>query len=114
MRSYTKPLINKSHILFKILNAIKMGRPFFITPKEKMLIESLHGLDLILRNIKESYCIVTIPAHNRINGHVRAHKRRTGKRYYFDIGGLLRQGGVDYLIGCIQNQINNLRSMELF
>lgn len=109
MRCYTRPLLNKSHLLSKILDAFKIAKPFFITPNEKMAIESIHGLGLILRHIKVRHNIVNIPAHYRSYGYVRAHKRITGRKYYIDVEGLIKQGGADYLIELIQNQINNLR-----
>lgn len=108
MRNYTKPLLNKSNLLLRILDAIRMVKPLCITPKDRAAIESLHGLDLILRNIKVNYKVVNIPAHKRNNGYVKSHKRRTGETYYLDVNNLLKQAGKDILIESIKNQINNL------
>jgi hypothetical protein len=109
MRRYTKPLLNKSHLVFKILNALRIAKPFIITPKEMIAIESVHGFGLILRHIKVRYNIVNIPAHYRNYGYVSAYKRRTGRKYYIDVEALINHSGADYLQEYIQNQINNLR-----
>ena len=109
MRCYTRPLLNKSHLLSNILKALKIAKPFAITPNQKMAIESINGLGIILRHIKVSHNIVNIPAHQRNYRYVRAHKRRTGDKYYIDVEELIQQEGADYLIELIQNQINSLR-----
>ena len=109
MRRYTKPLLNKSHFVFKILNALRIAKPFCITPKEMIAIESVRGFGLILRHIKIRYNIVNIPAHYRNYGYVSAHKRRTRRQYYIDVEALIKHVGEDFILEFIHNQMNNLR-----
>ncbi|WP_457555653.1 hypothetical protein [Candidatus Pyrohabitans sp.] len=102
MRRVTKPFIRKKRqkiILNRIIKGIKVGKTVAITPKEKVILESIYGAGMILKNLKVTYKTTRVRAHYRGGSPVRAHTRRLGnKKYYLDTKSLINEYGLDYLL----------------
>lgn len=113
MRRYTKPVFKKTHVLQKLLRALRLGKAVVITPKEKAILEGVYGMGLFLKHIKVNYKIVEVSAHYRRASRVTAHTRRLGHKYYLDVSSLIAEYGVDYLIEYLQGLLGDIKSRKI-